>query len=286
MEFINVYNILIIVLVAILVIIYNLNKKLRKHDSQILTIEKDLNIQYEMISNLLDENDGFEIDKNNNKQNEINILPIELFPSDSELFRSELLKSKQAAITIYYNNGDNERKIWNASKINQNSNILGNLRSRQEFRNGKWQKYNIKKVVVAVEYNLSLNNPVQFKSDKYFNENTITKDNAIKLINKKFQLKLDRDNTNWSNINSDGIWSMEPNLNRKDNELYLILNNNVLKKLHVFKIPANHSVYENLYVRKDRSVFRLLFNVHDTQFIETLMHINFKEFYIDFLQYD
>jgi hypothetical protein len=286
MEFINVYNILIIVLVAILVIIYNLNKKLRKHDSQILTIEKDLNIQYEMISNLLDENDGFEIDNNNNKQNEINILPIELFPSDSELFRSELLKSKQAAITIYYNNGDNERKIWNASKINQNSNILGNIRSRQEFRNGKWQKGNIAKVVVAVEYNLSLKNPVQFKSDKYFNENTITKDNAIKLINKKFQLKLDRDNTNWSNINSDGIWSMEPNLNRKDNELYLILNNNEIKKLHVFRIPANHSVYENLYVRKDKSVFRLLFNVHDTQFIETIMHINFKEFYIDFLQYD
>ena len=239
-----------------------------------------------MISDLLDENDGFEIDNKNNKEKEINILPIELFPSDSELFRSELLKSKQAAITIYYNNGDNERKIWNASKINQNSNILGNIRSRQEFRNGKWQKGNIAKVVVAVEYNLSLKNPVQFKSDKYFNENTITKDNAIKLINKKFQLKLDRDNTNWSNINSDGIWSMEPNLNRKDNELYLILNNNEIKKLHVFRIPANHSVYENLYVRKDKPVFRLLFNVHDTQFIETIMHINFKEFYIDFLQYD
>jgi len=62
MEFINFYNILILVLIAILVIIYNLNKKLRKHDSQILTIEKDLNIQYEMISDLLDENDGFEIE--------------------------------------------------------------------------------------------------------------------------------------------------------------------------------------------------------------------------------
>ena len=45
-KFINFYNILILVLIAILVIIYNLNKKLRKHDSQILTIEKDLNIQY------------------------------------------------------------------------------------------------------------------------------------------------------------------------------------------------------------------------------------------------
>lgn len=166
MEFINVYNILIIVLVAILVIIYNLNKKLRKHDSQILTIEKDLNIQYEMISNLLDENDGFEIDNNKNKQNDINILPIELFPSDSELFRSELLKSKQAAITIYYNNGDNERKIWNASKIKQNSNILGNLRSRKEFRYRNWQIANIEKIVVEVIKNNLSNNNTSFNEVK------------------------------------------------------------------------------------------------------------------------
>jgi hypothetical protein len=173
MEFINVYNILIIVLVAILVIIYNLNKKLRKHDSQILTIEKDLNIQYEMISNLLDENDGFEIDNNNNKQNEINILPIELFPSDSELFRSELLKSKQATITIYYNNGDNESKIWNASKINQNSNILGNLRSRKEFRYRNWQIANIEKIVVEVIKNNLSNNNTSFNEVKSTGLDTI-----------------------------------------------------------------------------------------------------------------
>lgn len=284
-KFINLYNILIFVLLAILIIIYNLNKKLRKHDSQILILEKDLNIQYEMILDLLDENESSDI-KMKNEQDDISILPVELIPSDSELFRTELLKSKQATITIYYNNGNIKSKIWNAKKINFNSNILGNIRSRQEFRNGKWQKENIAKVVVAVEYNLSLKNPVQFKSDKYFNENTITKDNAIKLINKKFQLKLDRDNTNWSNINANGIWSIEPNYTRKTQNLYLLLNNNNSKKIHIFKIPANNKVYEKLYSRNNRNVFRLLFNVHDTEFIETLMHINFKEFYIDFLQYD
>jgi hypothetical protein len=172
-KFINFYNILILVLIAILVIIYNLNKKLRKHDSQILTIEKDLNVQYEMISDLLDENDGFEIYNNNNKQNEINILPIELFPSDSELFRSELLKSKQALITIYYNNGDNERKIWNASKINPNSNILGNLRSRKEFRYRNWQIANIEKIVVEVIKNNLSNNNTSFNEVKSTGLNTI-----------------------------------------------------------------------------------------------------------------
>jgi hypothetical protein len=126
-----------------------------------------------MISNLLDENDGFEIDNNNNKQNEINILPIELFPSDSELFRSELLKSKQATITIYYNNGDNESKIWNASKINQNSNILGNLRSRKEFRYRNWQIANIEKIVVEVIKNNLSNNNTSFNEVKSTGLDTI-----------------------------------------------------------------------------------------------------------------
>jgi hypothetical protein len=238
-----------------------------------------------MISDLLDENESSAI-KMKNEQDDISILPVELIPSDSELFKSELLKSKQAAITIYYNNGVNQRKIWNASRMNQNSNILGNIRSRQEFRNGNWQKENILKVVVEVDYNLLHKTSVQFNTDKYFNENTITKDNAIKLIKNKFDLNLNNYNTNWSNINANGIWSIEPNYTRKTQNLYLLLNNNNSKKIHIFKIPANNKVYEKLYSRNDKNVFRLLFNVHDTEFIETLMHINFKEFYIDFLQYD
>ena len=72
MEFIKLQIILIIVFIIIILIIYNLSKKIKKHELQILAMEKDLNIQYEMISNLLDENDGFEIDNNNNKQNVAN----------------------------------------------------------------------------------------------------------------------------------------------------------------------------------------------------------------------
>lgn len=285
MEFIKLQIILIIVFIIIILIIYNLSKKIKKHELQILAMEKDLNIQYEMISDLLDENESSDI-KIKNEQDDISILPVELIPSDSELFKSELLKSKQAAITIYYNNGDNERKIWNASKMNQNSNILGNIRSRQEFRNGNWQKENISKVVVEVDYNLSLKTSVQFNTYKYFNENTITKDNAIRLINNKFDLNLNNYNTNWSNINANGIWSIEPNFERETQNLYLLLNNNNSKKIHIFKIPANNKVYEKLYSRNDKNVFRLLFNVHDSEFIETLKDIDFKEFYINFLQYD
>lgn len=111
------------------------------------------------------------------------------------------------------------------------------------------------------------------------------KENATKLIYQKFDLKLNSGNTNWSNINANGIWSIEPNCVRKVQKLYLLLNNNRSNKIHVFEIPANHSVYDRLYVREKKGVFRLVFNVSDTEFIETLQHINFKNFYKGFIEY-
>lgn len=114
----------------------------------------------------------------------------------------------------------------------------------------------------------------------------MTKDTAIKKVNKKLNLYLNSNNTNWSNINSNGIWSMEPNCVRKAQKLYLLLNNNRSNKIHAFEIPANHEVYNKLYSRNDRNVYRLLFNVSDTEFIETLEHINFINFYKGFIDYE
>ena len=113
----------------------------------------------------------------------------------------------------------------------------------------------------------------------------MTKENGIYQINKKFDLRLNKLNTNWSNINANGIWSMEPNCDRKAQKLYLLLNNNRTNKIHAFEIPANHIVYQKLYVRNDRNVFRLLFNLSDKQFIETLRHVNFANFYKGSIEY-
>ena len=205
------------------------------------------------------------------------ILPIELNPNNNEVFLETLLKTKSATITTFYKNGTKESKIWNAERMTANSNVIGNLRSRPEFRNGNWQKANIEKVLVEVINNSSAK-PILEKSNKVVSikSNTMTKQEAIQLVNKKLGLKLNSNNTNWSNINADGIWSMEPNLDRKNRTLYLLLNNNDTNKLHAFEISANHEVYKKLYVRKDRPVFRLLFDVSDSEFIEKLMHVNFK----------
>lgn len=113
----------------------------------------------------------------------------------------------------------------------------------------------------------------------------MTKEIALKNVSETFRLNLNSTNTNWSNINSNGIWSIEPNCSRRTQKLYLILNNNHSKKIHVFEIPSNHDVYNKLYVRKDRNVYRLLFNISDSEFIETLKYINFKNFYKGFLDY-
>jgi hypothetical protein len=93
------------------------------------------------------------------------VLPIELIPNNNEVFLKTLLKTKRATITTFFKNGTKESKIWKAVRMTANSDVIRNLRSRPEFRNGNWQKANIVKVVVEVKNNLPLK-PIQEKSNK------------------------------------------------------------------------------------------------------------------------
>ncbi len=79
------------------------------------------------------------------------ILPIELNPSTEFEFKKRLLLTKTAYITTFYKNGTSKQKVWNANRFRETSGVLGNLRSRPEFRNGKWQKLGIEKVLVSIE---------------------------------------------------------------------------------------------------------------------------------------
>jgi len=166
-KFLNDYHITTLLLILNVIIIYLLNRKIRLNTLEILILKEKLNDRYEMTSNTFEKNE----------QNEPNVLPIELIPSNSEEFKSLLLLSKQATITIFYNNGNTESKIWKATKINKDSNILGNIRSRQEFRNGNWQKENIEKVKLEV-----ITNNSQYLNNLTGNKNIINKDS-----NKLFQ---------------------------------------------------------------------------------------------------
>jgi len=79
------------------------------------------------------------------------ILPIELKPSLESDFKRRLLLTKTAYITTFYKNGSFKQKVWNANRFKETSGVLGNLRSRPEFRNGKWQKLGIEKVLVSID---------------------------------------------------------------------------------------------------------------------------------------
>jgi hypothetical protein len=78
------------------------------------------------------------------------ILEIRLDPQNPDDFRNALIKSRCAKITTFFSNGESQTSEWKAEKITTNSSIFGNLRSRPEFRSGKWQKAGIVKVLVQV----------------------------------------------------------------------------------------------------------------------------------------
>jgi hypothetical protein len=79
-------------------------------------------------------------------------LPITLDPQDSADFLDALLRTKEAWLEVSYSDGRKEVRRWDASLMSTSSNVIGNLRSRPEFRNGTWQKNGIVSLRVSVEH--------------------------------------------------------------------------------------------------------------------------------------
>lgn len=79
-------------------------------------------------------------------------LPIALEPRNPEDFKTALLRTKEAWIEVSYQDGRSEVKHWNAGRMRPTSNILRNLRTRPEFRNGAWQKEGITSVRVSINH--------------------------------------------------------------------------------------------------------------------------------------
>lgn len=79
------------------------------------------------------------------------VLPIDLTPADPEVFKRDFLRSRRATIKITYSDGAVEVKEWRGDRFSKSSNVIGNLRTRTNFRNGKWQANGILHVSVQVE---------------------------------------------------------------------------------------------------------------------------------------
>ena len=78
-------------------------------------------------------------------------LPITLDPPIPEDFLDSLLKNKKAWIQVTYRDGQTEVQPWNAGNMRPTSNVIGNLRSRPEFRNNAWQQNGIASVRVTID---------------------------------------------------------------------------------------------------------------------------------------
>ncbi len=78
------------------------------------------------------------------------ILPITLDPPGPEDFKRKLLATQNAEVLVYYADGRIDRRPWKAQKFTVTSNVIGNLRTRPEFRQGKWQAEGIVKVHARV----------------------------------------------------------------------------------------------------------------------------------------
>lgn len=65
-------------------------------------------------------------------------LPITLNPPNPSDFLASLLRTKKAWIQVTYQGGHTEVRLWNAENMGPTSSIVGNLRSRPEFRSNAW----------------------------------------------------------------------------------------------------------------------------------------------------
>lgn len=78
------------------------------------------------------------------------VLPFSFEPADENVFKEQLLKTQLAEVTIYFRDGRIQQKTWKARQFGPRSNLRGNLRSREEFRQGNWQDAGIERVHVRI----------------------------------------------------------------------------------------------------------------------------------------
>ena len=84
-------------------------------------------------------------------QRRAGVLPITLEPSPEAAFRKALLRQQHAWIVEEYRDGRKEVRRWDARNMGATSGVIGNLRSRSQYRQGAWQELGIKSLTVSIQ---------------------------------------------------------------------------------------------------------------------------------------
>jgi hypothetical protein len=127
----------------------------REHDpveKAILILCRECHAKYDSGSRRLpfSATDGLGADTIAVRESTADMLPITLEPPQPAEFKRQLLTHRRAEIATYYRDGRIKHRSWDASRFSESSNVMGNLRSRPEFRQGMWQGAGIVKVHVCV----------------------------------------------------------------------------------------------------------------------------------------
>ena len=77
-------------------------------------------------------------------------LPIVLDPSPETTFRMALLRQRHAWIVEEYGDGRRSVRRWSAANMSESSKIIGNLRSRPQYRKGTWERAGLKSLIVSI----------------------------------------------------------------------------------------------------------------------------------------
>lgn len=113
-----------------------------------------------------------------------------------------------------------------------------------------------------------INKPVQMRTSakSKIRNNRPSMVKIVNLIQNTVGIYIDKSNTNISTINSNDIYSVEPNFSTPNKTWYLVLINQYKKIIFLFEIPVNDILYKSMYKRSDRKRFRLEFDIDDNQF--------------------
>ncbi len=71
-------------------------------------------------------------------------------PPDESEFKKQLIQNKHAYIKIFYRDGREEYKSWNASRFTENSNLRGNINSKTWFRQDYVQRNGVVKAIFSI----------------------------------------------------------------------------------------------------------------------------------------
>ncbi len=122
--------------------IYLANEEFRKEilEQTITASEEDadgaeLFVRSYKLWHLLDPKEAPASGSSKGTERNLSSLEIELIPSDKELFKKQLLTTKKAKRTYFYNDGRLEEDQWDADHFSEGSNLIGNILSASKARN-------------------------------------------------------------------------------------------------------------------------------------------------------